>query len=133
MESKNIILSIHPCHIEKIFSGEKAYEYRKKIPSDINNIVVYATSPIRKIVAVIEVDQIISDKPNIIWEKTKKQSGITKKFFLSYFRNHKLAYAIKLKKIHKLKCPIGLKELNIKQPPQSYMYIGDLIEELYSK
>lgn len=49
MKSKTIILSIHPCYIEKIFSGEKLYEFRKIISSDIQNIVVYATSPIKKL------------------------------------------------------------------------------------
>ena len=36
MKSKTIILSIHPRHVEKILSGEKRYEYRKQIPTDID-------------------------------------------------------------------------------------------------
>ena len=43
MKTETIILSIHPSHIEKILSGEKRYEYRKRIPTDIRHIVVYAT------------------------------------------------------------------------------------------
>ena len=54
MKTETIILSIHPSHIEKILSGEKQYEYRKRIPADIRHIVVYATAPIKKIVALIE-------------------------------------------------------------------------------
>ena len=51
MENKNktIILSIHPKHIEKILSGEKRYEYRKRIPLDINYLIVYATAPTKKL------------------------------------------------------------------------------------
>ncbi|MBP5481703.1 MAG: ASCH domain-containing protein [Paludibacteraceae bacterium] len=133
MENKNIIISIHPCYIEKIFSGEKTYEYRKKVPSNLNKIIVYATSPIKKIVAVIDVEQVISDKPDIVWQKTKKQSGISKEFFSSYFKCNKIAYAIKLKNIHKLNNPQPLSVLNIKNSPQSYIYIGDSIENLYDK
>ncbi len=133
MENKNIILSIHPCHIEKIFSGEKTYEYRKKIPSNLNKIIVYATMPIKKIVAIIEVEQVISDTPNIIWQKTKKQSGISKDFFSSYFKYKKIAHAIKIRNIYKLNVPQPLSVLNIKNSPQSYMYIGDSIEKLYGK
>ena len=48
MESKTIILSIHPNHIDKILSGEKRYEYRKRIPQDINYLIVYATAPTKK-------------------------------------------------------------------------------------
>ena len=49
MENKTIILSIHPKHIEKILSGEKRYEYRKRIPLDINYLIVYATAPPKKL------------------------------------------------------------------------------------
>ena len=61
MESKTIILSIHPNHIEKILSGEKRYEYRKRIPQDIDYLIVYATAPIKKVVAIIEVDMVMKD------------------------------------------------------------------------
>ena len=66
MENKNktIILSIHPKHIEKILSGEKRYEYRKRIPLDINYLIVYATAPTKKIVALIEVDMVMKDTPD---------------------------------------------------------------------
>ena len=58
MRTDTIILSIHPSHIEKILSGEKRYEYRKRIPTDIRYIVVYATAPIKMIVALIKIDSI---------------------------------------------------------------------------
>ena len=60
MKSKTIILSIHPNHIEKILSGDKRYEYRKHIPQDINYIIVYATAPTKKVVAIIEIDMVIN-------------------------------------------------------------------------
>ena len=62
MRTETIILSIHPSHIEKILSGEKLYEYRKRIPTDIRHIVVYATAPIKMIVALIEIDSILKGK-----------------------------------------------------------------------
>ena len=125
MKSKTIILSIHPCHIEKIFSGEKLYEYRKIVPSDIQNIVVYATSPIKKIVAVIEVDKVISDTPESIWKQTSKYSGVTKEFFMSYFRGKEKAKAIKFKNVRKLGKPEPLSNIGIQHAPQSYFYIDD--------
>ena len=59
MRTDTIVLSIHPGHIEKILSGEKRYEYRKRIPTDIQYIVVYATAPIKMIVALIKIDSIL--------------------------------------------------------------------------
>lgn len=123
MKSKTIILSIHPCHIEKIFSGEKLYEFRKNIPSDIQNIVVYATSPIKKIVAILEVDKVLTDTPEYIWKQTSKHSGVTKEFFMSYFSGKEKAYAIKIKSFLKLEEPKPLSFVGIEFAPQSFVYI----------
>lgn len=125
MKSKTIILSIHPCHIEKIFSGDKLYEYRKVAPLEIQNIVIYATSPIKKIVAIIEVDKILTNTPNTIWEQTNRYAGVSKDFFMEYFRNKEKAFAIHFKTIHKLNMPKPLSAIGIKQAPQSYIYIDD--------
>lgn len=125
MKSKTIILSIHPCHIEKIFSGEKIYEFRKIIPSDIQNIVVYATSPIKKIVAILEVDKVLTDTPESIWKQTSKHSGVTKDFFMSYFRGKDRANAIIIKSFLKLKEPKPLSFVGIEYAPQSFVYIPD--------
>lgn len=126
MKSKTIILSIHPCHIEKIFSGEKLYEFRKIIPSDIQSIVVYATSPIKKIVAILEVDKVLTGTPESIWKQTSKHSGVTKDFFMSYFRGKEKANAVKIKRFFKLKEPKHLSYVGIKHAPQSFLYISDL-------
>ena len=66
MKTETIILSIHPSHIEKILSGEKRYEYRKRIPTDIRYIVVYATAPIKMIVALIKIDSILKGTPESV-------------------------------------------------------------------
>ena len=88
MKTETIILSIHPSHIEKILSGEKRYEYRKRIPTDIRHIVVYATAPIKMIVALIEIDSILTGTPESVWKKTKKHAGVSKDFFILYFAVH---------------------------------------------
>lgn len=130
MKSKTIILSIHPCHIEKIFSGEKLYEFRKIIPSDIQKIVVYATTPIKKIVAIIEVDKVLTDTPKSIWMQTQKHSGITKEFFMFYFNGKEKANAIKIKAVHKLDVPKSLSCMGIQHAPQSFIYVDDAFANL---
>lgn len=130
MKTETIILSIHPRHIDKILSGEKLYEYRKHIPLEIRYVVVYATAPIKKIVAFIEIDKIIKDTPEIVWKKTKKHAGISEDYFLRYFKDKQIAYAIKVKKVVKLKAPVPLIRLNYNCAPQSYVYVNKYIEEL---
>lgn len=134
MKTETIILSIHPRHIKKILSGEKMYEYRKRIPMDIRHIVVYATAPIKMIVAFIYIESIIKDTPEVVWSKTKNHAGISKEFFINYFANHHDSYAIKFKTVLTLKEPKPLTCLgdNI-CAPQSYTYLKETDEELFDK
>ena len=134
MKTDTIILSIHPQHIEKILSGEKQYEYRKQIPMNIRYIVVYATAPIKMIVAFIEIDSVIKGTPKEVWNKTKNHAGISEDFFMHYFANYRDSYAIKFKAVHELQSPkplTGLKDQIC--APQSYSYLRESLIELYHK
>lgn len=134
MENKTIILSIHPNHIEKILSGEKRYEYRKRIPQDINYLIVYATAPTKKIVAIIEVDMVMQDTPQKIWDVTQNESGVSYEFFMNYFNEVSTAYAIKFRNIHKLPIPIDITIIDgVKCAPQAYVYVKEPLKYLCDK
>lgn len=134
MENKTIILSIHPNHIDKILSGEKRYEYRKRIPQDINNLIVYATAPTKKVVAIIEVDMVMRDTPQNIWNITQNESGVSYEFFMNYFNEVSTAYAIKFRNIHKLPIPIDITIIDgVKCAPQAYQYVDTSILDLCKK
>ena len=132
--SKIILISIHPHHINKILSGEKVYEYRKLVPSNIQYMVVYATAPVKMIVALIEIESIIETSPKELWNITKEHSGISQKIFMSYFANCNVAYAIKFKSVNKLEIPRPLTCLkNVVRAPQSFMYLKEDIQNLGCK
>lgn len=134
MKSKTILLSIHPCFVEKIFSGEKMFEYRKNIPTDISHIIIYATVPVKNIVALVEVDSVLKGSPQEIWEKTKNKSGITEDFFMSYFNKKNKAYAIEFKEVRKLAEPKSINILeNIECPPQSFSYVNESLMKIKEK
>lgn len=134
MKTDTIILSIHPQHIKKILSGEKQYEYRKRIPTDIRYIVVYATAPIKMIVAFIEIDSVIKGTPKEVWNKTKNHAGISEDFFMHYFADYRDSYAIKFKAVHELQSPMPLTDLKESIcAPQSYTYLKEPVIELYHK
>ena len=134
MESKTIILSIHPNHIDKILSGEKRYEYRKRIPQDINYLIVYATAPTKKVVALIEVDTVMKDTPHNIWDVTQNESGVSYEFFMNYFNKVSTAYAIKFRNIYKLPNPIDITVIDgVKSAPQAYQYVNEPLKNLYKK
>ena len=58
---KCILLPIKPQFVEEIRNGNKLYEYRKVIHKDssINKLLIYASYPIKKIVAVCSIEIIL--------------------------------------------------------------------------
>lgn len=122
-----ILLSIKPKYAQKIFNGEKRYEYRKRLfkRNDIDSIIVYVTKPVGKVVGEFEIDEILEDNPMAIWEKTKQYSGISEKDYLKYFQDNEKGFAISIKNTTIYKRPLELTELSstIKSAPQSFMYI----------
>ena len=122
-----VLLSIKPEFVDKIFNGTKKYEFRKFLfkRKDISTIVIYASSPLKCVVGEFEIDMILSDKVDSVWEKTKEYSGITKEFYYSYFQNKEIANAIKIGKVIKYKKEKCLSDYKIIQAPQSFCYITD--------
>jgi predicted transcriptional regulator len=119
-----VLLSIKPEFAFKIFDGTKRFEFRKVIfkNPDVKTVVVYASSPVQQVIGEFEIDDIISDSPTDVWEKTKKFSGITKSLFNKYFENREVAHAIKIKEAKKYEKPLCLEAFNV-VPPQSYVYL----------
>lgn len=119
-----VLMSIKPKFVEKIFSETKTFELRKKIfKSSINTIVIYSSSPKKKVVGEIIIDKIISSTPRLLWKSYKNNLGISEKEYFKYYKNSKVAYAIKIKKIIKYKKELELKDFGIEKAPQSYQYI----------
>ncbi|WP_187647751.1 hypothetical protein [Nitrosophilus labii] len=121
----DIIISIKPKYVEKILNKEKLYEFRKVIfkEKNIRNIFIYASSPIKKIVAICEFERVIEGTPQKIWEICREYAGITEEEFFSYFSNREKAYSIKLKNIKKLHNYFDpYQYLENFRPPQSFMY-----------
>lgn len=121
-----VLLSIKPEFVEKIFSGEKKFEYRRTIFKDdsINTIIVYCTMPIGKVVGEIKIDEILNLDIETLWDKTKDESGIKYDFFKSYFHDKDFGYAIKFDNVIQYDDPINLNEIREGlRAPQSFCYI----------
>lgn len=122
---KNIVISINPEHVKNILNGTKKYEYRTRAAkSDVNKIIIYETTPIKKVVAEAEIIEVLAMDPEDLWEQTSEYSGITKTFFDSYFNNRDIAYAYKIGKVKKYDEPKTLQEFGLKSAPQSFAYVG---------
>ncbi|MGJ0515138.1 MAG: ASCH domain-containing protein [Methylomicrobium sp.] len=127
------LFSIKPEYVEKIFSGEKLYEYRKAIfKSNVKKIVIYCTKPVGMIVGEFEVEDILEDCPKSIWKKTKDHSGVTRSFYDEYFSGREKGYAINIgiKKVYK-SAVNPFEVLDSFTPPQSFVYLDESTYEQF--
>lgn len=126
-----VLLSIKPQYAQRIFTGEKKYEYRRSVfkRNNIDSIIVYVTKPVGKVIGEFKIDKIIEDNPGAIWEKTKMYSGIDEDSYNEYFKEREKGFAIGIKSIQVYNEPLSLKDINpqIKSAPQSFMYIDDML------
>ena len=122
---KKIVISINPEHVKNILNGTKKFEYRTKVAKgDINKILIYETTPVKRIVAEVEIIDVLMMSPNELWSETKQYSGISKAFFDNYFKNRKVAYAYKLGEVKEYKEPKKLEDFGLKFAPQSFVYVN---------
>lgn len=120
---KKILLPIKPEYVNRIFSGEKKVEFRKKVIPDVETIVIYATVPVRRIVAEFQVGRILSGSPKELWMETKEIGGIDEKAYFTYFQKSDKAYAYVISQLKIYEKPILLSDLGITRPPQNFQYI----------
>lgn len=121
----DVLLSIKPEFANKIFDGTKRFEYRKAIfkRSGIRRVIVYASSPVQRVIGEFQIESILNDSVENLWKRTSKYSGITKDFYHQYFAGRDQAYAIQVGLIKRFKKAKTLQDHNINFAPQSYVYI----------
>lgn len=120
-----VLLSIKPEFAALIFDGTKKFEFRKAIfkNTEIKTVVVYASSPMQKVIGEFEIESIINDNLENLWKKTKRFAGIDENYFYQYFAERETGFAIKIKKTKKYKKPLCLREDFNLTPPQSFLYL----------
>lgn len=127
---KVLFLSIKPEFANKIVNGVKTIELRKVKPKINNNdiVIIYSSSPVKAVIAIGKVKNVLLDNPKIIWSKYKKQLGIDKQRYNEYYQNKEFAVAIKLKEIQELDEFYKLDTIKLDNPkfhpPQSFMYFS---------
>lgn len=129
MKQKSMIAlySIKPVYTDRIISGDKIFELRKRLPAKkLDYIVIYSSSPICKIVGYAEILGVHKNKVSSIWKLVSSSAGIAKKDYMEYFKGCDDAYAFELGKVIRFIRPF---ELNILKPglvaPQSFSYVDD--------
>lgn len=122
---KRVLLSIHPEYANAIFDGQKGFEFRRVLfKEEVREVVVYATSPISRVIGKFEIEDIYVDSPRRVWAKTRAHAGVTKERFDMYFRDRTKAFAIKVSKPIRFSKPQPLSNyVPSNTPPQSFCYV----------
>lgn len=124
---KIVFLPIKPLYAERIIRGDKIFEFRRRpISADVTHIIVYASSPKKRIVGVVEVNSVICASPNSVWRMTIDGAGISRKEYCDYFNGTDKAYALVLKPegVQRLTNELSPSEIQKDfKVPQSFMYV----------
>jgi len=120
-----MLLSINPEHVDNILRGNKQFEFRKvKCRSDVEQIVIYSTSPVMQVVAEAKVEEVITGGILDVWRMTKAYAGITYSYYRKYYKGKKTAVAYKLGDVKTYSEPKTLADFGVAHPPQSFLYIS---------
>lgn len=56
-------------------------------------VVVYASSPVQKVIGEFEIESILEHPPEELWNRTREGAGISKDYFMAYFGTKDVGYA----------------------------------------
>lgn len=121
-------MSIHPKYASKILDGSKTIEFRKRpISEEVENVIVYMTSPVKKVVGEFSVEKQVVMSPSELWDKYGVFGGISHKEFLAYYGCAKQAVGILIKGVTSFEVhrPLTSYGEGIK-PPQSFQYLKSI-------
>ncbi len=130
---KAVLLSIKPKYAGLILAGSKRVEFRRSWAAQaVSVIVLYSSSPIQKIVGIVEVEEAIFSPPSALWKIcTEKGGGLTRKELRSYFSGKSNGVAVMLGKVFSPAKQIEPRDvISNFIPPQSFRYLD---EEEYMK
>lgn len=122
---RKILLSIKPEYVEQILAGTKLVEYRKRIPKDAvgMKVLIYCSSPIKRVVAEFTIGNFLLGSPGELWLKTSTVGGVSQKTYEDYFENKTRAFAYQITDLRIFEQPKSLSDYGVVTAPQDYCYI----------
>jgi predicted transcriptional regulator len=135
---RDIVFSVKPEYSEKIVSGIKTVELRRRFPGDVplgTIALIYATTPTQALTGIAQIESVFSNPPEDIWEEFAEEACIRREEFDSYFAGTTIATAIKLRRARPLRRSLQLDELRERfnfEPPQSFLYATPQLREALS-
>jgi predicted transcriptional regulator/transcriptional regulator with XRE-family HTH domain len=134
--SRDVLFSIRPTHAEKILTGNKTVELRRRFANTVTPgtlALIYSTSPTSALTGSAKIKAVQCTDLPTLWKTHRKAACLDKSDFEAYFTGLERGYAIILESARPLERPVGLTELRKRfgfEPPQSYQYASPRIRGL---
>jgi predicted transcriptional regulator len=125
--TRAVLLSVKPRFSEQIAAGLKRVEFRRSWAIEpVGLLVIYASAPTQRIVAVVEVEGVEHAAPSKLWTRCSSRGpGLARAELLAYLDGKDMGYGVLLGQVTKPNKPIEpgavIKDF---RPPQSYRYLS---------
>ena len=129
--SRIALMPIQPQYVQAIVAGQKKVEFRRrKFACPVTDVVVYATSPIKKVVAHFRVGHVTEATPRELWQRFRSVAGIDEQAFWAYYDGTDHGVAIGIDQLVVLDRPVSLASVSRSlSVPQSFCYIPSRLFE----
>ena len=122
-----VLISVHPFYAAEIVAGRKKVEFRRRWPNKPTDVlVIYATAPIKAIVAVAEISEVRRAGNTQLWEICKSFGGaISRARLREYMHDLDQGVALLLGQLFVPNIEISPQKAFGSEflPPQSYRYL----------
>jgi predicted transcriptional regulator len=137
-KSKVAFLPVKPVYAEKLINGTKHFEFRRRpMSADVTHIVVYASSPYKRILGIVSVSSVQSGSVRSVWNRTKECAGISRSDYFDYFAGVDVAYAIAIDPEKTIRFGEHISPNEIEEDfvvPQSFKYVDfDFLQALLAR
>lgn len=124
---RTVLLAIKPRFANAIMAGEKTVEFRKtRFRDQVSRVVVYASSPMKRVIGYFEVSHVDEDAPAALWERYADRCSISKDEMMAYYADCDTGVAIGVGRTVPLPKPVPLRKLKRSLPiPQSFFYLDE--------
>jgi len=115
-----VLMSIKPVYSRGILDGSKTVELRRRRPAFAEGtpVVLYATSPDRRVVGVFDAGPVMAAARDDLWRRVRDRAGLEREAFDAYFDGCDTAYAIEVLR------PRRIRPTQLTIPaPQSYLML----------
>ena len=123
---QTVLLSIRPEFAEKILDGRKRFEFRRTLfrVANVTKAIIYASRPVCRVIGEFDIEEVLSLPMDALWRRTRREAGISRRFFCAYFHGKQECHAIRVSNPTRYKEPMRLDDAHgMVRPPQSFAYV----------